>query len=233
MTAEPALLWDLDGTLVDSEPVHHLAVTDALAGLGVTAPPELHAALLGRSAAEVHAHCVAAFGITVSEAELSALKLAAYVRHAPRIRPRAEAMELFEALRARGAAQGIVSNSDRVIVDANLRAVGLLVPDLVTVSRNDVRRGKPDPEPFLRAAYLLGAEPGRCVVVEDSPIGAAGGLAAGMRVVCFPEPRPGPPLAFPPSAELARGGRELATLLGLDHPDRRWHGAAHPTDLEA
>ncbi len=221
MTAEPAFLWDLDGTLVDSEPVHRLALTDALAGLGVAAPAELHASLLGRSPLELYAYCAAELGITVSAAELGARKLAAYERHAALLRPRAEAMELFARLRALGAAQGIVSNSDRVIVDVNLRALGLLIPDLVTVSRNDVRHGKPDPEPFLRAAHLLDTAPARCVVVEDSPVGAAGGLAAGMRVVCFPEPRSGAPLVFPADAEVARDGRELAALLGLDHPDRQ------------
>jgi len=231
MTAEPAFLWDLDGTLVDSEPVHLLALTDALAGLGVPAPPELQATLLGRSAAEVHAYCAAAFGITVSARELGGLKLEAYQRHAARLRPRAEALELFEALRARGAALGIVSNSDRVIVDANLRAMGLSIPELVTISRNDVLRGKPDPEPFLRAAHLLGVEPARCVVIEDSPVGAAAGLAAGMRVVCFPEP--GGALHFPTNAEVARDGRELAALLGLERPDRARRRAAHCPDLEA
>jgi HAD superfamily hydrolase (TIGR01509 family) len=220
MKSPSALLWDLDGTLVDSEPVHFLAVTDALAQLGVAAPPELHQALLGRSPTDTHAYCAAAFGLTVSCEELSALKLAAYARHAALLRPHAAAIELFGRFRARRVAQAIVSNSDRVIVDVNLRALGLVIPDLVTVSRNDVLLGKPDPEPFLRAAHLLGAAPGECVVVEDSPVGVASGLAAGMRVVCFPERRAGPPPVFPAAAEVARDGGELATLLDLPGPDR-------------
>jgi beta-phosphoglucomutase-like phosphatase (HAD superfamily) len=108
-----------------------------------------------------------------------------------------------------------------------------MVPDLVTVSRNDVRPGKPDPEAFLRAAHLLNAEPARCVVVEDSPVGAAGGLAAGMRVVCFPEPRSGSPLDLPANPEAARDGRELAVFLGLDRPESHLRRAKHHPYLEA
>jgi beta-phosphoglucomutase-like phosphatase (HAD superfamily) len=89
MKPPSALLWDLDGTLVDSEPVHFLALTDALGQQGISAPPELHQALLGMSLSEVHAYFAAAFGLAVSCEELSALKLAAYVRRAALLRPRA------------------------------------------------------------------------------------------------------------------------------------------------
>jgi HAD superfamily hydrolase (TIGR01509 family) len=232
MMPPSALIWDLDGTLVDSEPVHFLALTDALAQLGVAAPPELHPLMLGRSLPEVHAYCATALGLAASCEELSALKLAAYGRHAALLRPRADAVELFGRLRDRRAAQAIVSNSDRVIVDVNLRALGLVIPDLVTVSRNDVLLGKPDPEPFLRAAHLLRAAPGECVVVEDSPVGAAAGLAAGMRVICFPEPRTGPPLLFPAPAAVARDGGELAALLGLAQRDRHRQHVAPSADPE-
>ncbi|TIV56214.1 MAG: HAD family phosphatase, partial [Mesorhizobium sp.] len=71
------------------------------------------------------------------------------------------------------------SNSDRLIVDANLSAVGLVYPGMHTVSRNDVRQGKPHGEPFLRAAYLAGVDPADAVAVDDSVTGAMAGLAAG------------------------------------------------------
>ncbi len=90
-------------------------------------------------------------------------------------------------------AQAVVSNSDRLVVDANLRTVGLAHAGMKTVSRNDVREGKPHAEPFLRAAWLAGVDPGRAVVVEDSFTGALAGLAAGMRTLYWPErPMPGP-----------------------------------------
>jgi HAD superfamily hydrolase (TIGR01509 family) len=224
VTAPAALLWDLDGTLIDSEPVHFLALSEALASLGAAVPPGLQQALLGYAPAQIHAHCVAHLGVTASCEELTTLKLAAYARLAPRLRPRHEALELFLGFRARRLPQAIVSNSDRLVVDINLRGIGLTLSGLVTVSRNDVRRGKPDPEPFLRAAHLLDVAPAACVVVEDSPVGAAAGLAAGMRVIGFPEPGDGPPIAFPAQVEVAGDGAALAVLLaraGLDpHPPR-------------
>ncbi len=86
-----------------------------------------------------------------------------------------------------GVVQAVVSNSDRLIVDANLGAVGIVEPGFKTVSRNDVAEGKPHPEPFLRAAWLTGIDPADTVVMEDSFTGARAGLAAGMRTIFWPE----------------------------------------------
>lgn len=233
MKPRDALLWDLDGTLVDSEPVHFLALSDALAAGGVAAPPELQRTLLGSAPAETHAYCVATFGLALSCEELNALKVAAYPRHAALLRPRSEALQLFRRFRARNVAQAIVSNSARVVVDVNLRALGLAFPDLVAVTGDDVLRGKPDPEAYLRAAGLLGVAPGDCIVVEDSPVGAEAGLAAGMRVIGFPEPRAGLPLAFPPAVAVARDGGELARLLRRARRDRRRRDVARSSDLES
>lgn len=68
-------------------------------------------------------------------------------------------------------------------MEANLTAVGFRWPAQITVSRNDVRQGKPSAEPYLRAAWLLDVDPASCVVIEDSATGAQAGLEAGMRVV--------------------------------------------------
>ncbi len=71
-------------------------------------------------------------------------------------------------------------------MDRQLGLVGLTRPGSITVARNDVRRGKPDPEGYLRAAWLLEMAPADCIVVEDSPSGAAAGLAAGMVTLFVP-----------------------------------------------
>ena len=214
MTAPAAVLWDLDGTLIDSEPVHIAAVEASLLRLGARPGPELHAELLGRPAREMHAWCVARYRLDVSFLELCALKYEAYARLAGRLRPRQEVWEVFLALRQRGVRAAFVSNSDRLLVDLNLKALGLALPECVSVSRNDVREGKPDPEPFLRAAWLLGEEPAGCAVVEDSPVGALAGLAAGMRVACWPDPNIEAPLDFPAGATRVGSAAELAAWLG-------------------
>jgi HAD superfamily hydrolase (TIGR01509 family) len=134
-----------------------------------------------------------------------------YLEHAPSLEGRPGALEVFRDLKAKGVVQAVVSNSDRLIVDANLRAVGIKQAGMKTVSRNDVREGKPDPEPFLRAAWLTGVNPGDAVVMEDSFTGASAGLAAGMKTIFWPEK----PMFGPPGAFVANSAAEVRKLLGL------------------
>jgi HAD superfamily hydrolase (TIGR01509 family) len=127
------------------------------------------------------------------------------------LKPRPGAIEIYNELRALGVAQAVVSNSDRLVVDANLRMVGLFYPGMKTISRNDVREGKPHAEPFLRAAWLAGVDPADAVAVEDSVTGATAGLAAGMRTIFWPEA----PMAGPPGAIIINSADELRAELGL------------------
>lgn len=201
-----AVLWDMDGTLVDSEPLHEEALVAALRALGHEPPEGFHDLVIGRDARSIHAWAQAHLGLLPGFEEWVGLKYRTYFASLGRLRPRPGAVETFSALRARGVPQAVVSNSDRMVVAANLDAAGLTRPAMVTVSRNDVREGKPAPEPFLRAAFLLGLAPEDCVVVEDSVTGAAAGLAAGMRTLFWPpDGRAGPAgtIAVRDAADLA------------------------------
>ena len=88
-------------------------------------------------------------------------------------------------LAARGVAQACVSNSGRMIVDANIEALGIGEIIAFSLSLDDVSSGKPDPEPFREAARRLGAEPQATVAVEDSGAGARSARAAGLYVVGY------------------------------------------------
>lgn len=182
-----AVLWDMDGTLVDSEPLHVKALEAALRSQEIEPPRDLHERTLGRTATLVHAMLRDEFGLTLDFDPWIRLKYAHYLRDVHRLTVREETYGVFRRLIADRTGQAIVSNSDRIIVDANLNAVGLREPGFKTVSRNDVRNGKPDAEPFLRGAWLLGADPAQSVVVEDSTTGALGGLAAGMKTLVWPQ----------------------------------------------
>lgn len=209
-----AVLWDMDGTLALSEPLHMRTLIAALASCGVTAGDELHPLMFGLTGRDVHRVCRARFGIDADFDSWSAYRAARYVAEAPQLAPRPGALEIWHAARAAGLRQAIVSNAGRMLLEANLNALGLQTPELVSVSANDVRRGKPDPEPYLRAAYLLDVAPADAVVVEDSPTGAQAALAAGMRVFGWPAVAEHTAL-FPPRAQIVSSAHDLAEAIGL------------------
>ncbi|MDO6732765.1 HAD family phosphatase [Marinovum sp. 2_MG-2023] len=176
-----AILWDMDGTLVDSEPLHESALRAAMRKAGIKPPDELHSKVLGMSADAVFAWLREDHGLSLDFSDWIKLKYAHYLANVAEVRAIPEALEIWAMAEHRGLQQAVVSNSDRLIVDANLRQTNLARAEFKSVSRNDVRRGKPDPEPYLRAAWLLDVPPAACIVIEDSPTGALAGAAAGMQ----------------------------------------------------
>lgn len=183
-----AILFDMDGTLVDSEPLHHIAMLEVLDKVGVALPDTFAHDSTGMAMPAVYQLLRATTSLQMAYAELVAAKYAGFLRRAGEIAMRPGAQQAIDAARAAGLAVAVVSNSDRMLVDASLAVAGIARPDMITVTRNDVRNGKPDAEPYLRAAWLLGVAPHECLVVEDSAPGAQAGLAAGMTVVGWPEP---------------------------------------------
>ncbi|MEO1089560.1 MAG: HAD family phosphatase [Pseudomonadota bacterium] len=204
-----AILWDVDGTLVDSEPFHEAALIKALQSQDIEPPPGFHALVVGHSAEEIHAWCQEHLGLGLGLQAWLELKYETYFGTLDQLLARDGAVELFRRLERGGVHQAIVSNSDRLIVEANLRAVGISAPRRVVVSRNDVREGKPHAEPYQRAAWLLGVEPSRCIVVEDSPTGASAGVAAGMRTLFWPQDE----VETPGGAERVADMAALTTIL--------------------
>ncbi|MBB3320005.1 MULTISPECIES: HAD family phosphatase [unclassified Rhizobium] len=224
-----AVLFDMDGTLVDSEPLHFDAMSRAVTAMGYVLPEEFANVLTGMSGADCHALLQQTIGFKPSLSEYTGAKYRSYLEAAPTLHRRRGADAALALLADNSVPFAIVSNSDRMIVDANLRAVGLQSPGLISVSRSDVRRGKPDPEPFLRAAYLLGIDPADCIVVEDSIPGATAGHAAGMMVIGWPEPHRDD-LVFPEDTIVAAPHDLAATLaarLNENHTTKSIKDASH------
>ncbi|MCG5073604.1 HAD family hydrolase [Paraburkholderia tagetis] len=218
MNAPPprAVLWDMDGTLALSEPLHMHTLIAALAHYGIQAGDELHPLMFGRTGLDVYRICRERFGIEADFDTWSALRAARYVAEAPQLEARPGALELWRAAHAAGLRQAIVSNAGRMLLEANLNALGLQAPGRVSVSASDVRNGKPDPEGYLRAAYLLDVAPAEAIAIEDSPTGARAALAAGMRVLGWPDAGASEANAnFPHGTQIVRSAREIAAALGL------------------
>ena len=182
-----AVLWDLDGTLLLSESMHFRALRHAVATEGIDVPDEFHHEIVGRSAKVVHERCRQAFGLSMSFDQWRRLKYNYYTAHAGEIAVRPGALETWRMFEQLGLRQALVSNSDRIVVNANIGVLGLETPGFISVSINDVVRGKPDPEPYERAATLLGLKPQQCIAIEDSPTGAQAALAAGTHTIAWPE----------------------------------------------
>lgn len=212
---EPALgavLFDMDGLLVDSEPLWFEVEGAVMARLGGEWHPEDQQVLLGgslprsvgyilgKAAASRPPGQPAADPAEVARWLLDGMTELMRSRGLP-LRPGAG--ELLAEVAGAGLPYALVTSSQRQIMSAALAVTGLRFP--VTVCGEDVSRTKPDPQPYLRAAVLLGAEPEGCVVLEDSPSGIASGLAAGCAVIAVP--------SAPLPAGLLPGGGGQATVV--------------------
>lgn len=188
-----AILWDMDGTLIDSEPAHEAAFDSTVAETGLTVPDGLHDTLLGASGDMVFAALQEATGTSLTLSDWTRLKHRHFETHARDI-TRLPSARLAETWAARGVPMALVSNSTPAEVAFCLRTTALDSLLTTVVTRADVARGKPAPDGYLLAAERLGLTPEHCLVVEDSTTGARAGLAAGMQVIYHPQhPDPSPP----------------------------------------
>lgn len=180
-----AVLWDLDGTLVDSEEFHWLSWRDTMRPEGV----ELTYAQFLASFGQRNDRIVPAWlGRGVDTARMQRIgedKEAEFRRLAEihGLSPLPGAREWLATLRAAGWKQAIASSAPRVNVEMMLRVAGLEGTLDAIVSADDVTIGKPDPQVFLKAAEKLGIPPSRCIVVEDAAAGVEGARRAGMRSI--------------------------------------------------
>lgn len=202
-----AVLFDMDGLLVESEPLWTVAETEVTAALGGRFTVEMKAAVIGTRLDVAAPTIVAAAGLDVDPAVFAQRLLDRMVELFREVLPlRPGAADLLAALHADGVPLALVSSSYRVLVDAALESIG----DhhfRVTVAGDEVTEGKPHPEPYLTAAARLGVDPRDCVVLEDSPSGVAAGEAAGCVVVAVPDLvpiEPGPRRAVVPSLAALR-----------------------------
>jgi HAD superfamily hydrolase (TIGR01509 family) len=206
-----AVLFDMDGLLLDSEPLWFEAESAVMARLGVPWAAEDQEELLGGSLERTVSYMLGkararpgAAGGRAGAAQVGRWLLAGMTelilaRGVP-LRPGAR--ELLAEVAAAGMPHALVTSSHREVMQAALEASKLEFA--VTVCREDVAKGKPGPEPYLRAASLLGVPAAGCVVLEDSPNGIASGLAAGCTVIAVPSlPQPAAPPGVLTVASLA------------------------------
>ncbi len=210
-----AVLWDMDGTLVDSEKLWTISLHDTARWLGGALSQSARDSMVGSDLARTLALLFDDLALPPDPARMAAAGRYLSDRTAELFtggipwRPGAqEALRLVDDL---GWPTALVTNTGRPLTEAALDGIGR-EHFTITVCADEVPRGKPDPDLYLRAAELLGTAPGRCIAVEDSPNGALAAERAGAAVLAVPCDVPVP----------AGPGRVLRTsLLGLRLDDLR------------
>ena len=180
-------IFDLDGTLIDTMPLHYHAWDAAMrsAGLTVTLDEELFYSLGGVPTRQVAELIAKHYGLTIDRERVFHEKekvFRAIQKDARLIAPTVAFAR--EAAKTRPLA--IASGGPREVVKRSLELAGLAALFRAVVTADDVVHGKPAPEMFLLAAKLLGVEPARCLVFEDATPGFEAAKAAGMKVVRVP-----------------------------------------------
>jgi HAD superfamily hydrolase (TIGR01509 family) len=206
--AVAAVVFDLDGVLVDSETVWDNARREVVASHGGAWLPNATREMMGMSSTEWSAYIRDRLGVALSPNEISdAVVALVEVRYEEQLPLLPGARETVHALAARWPL-GLASSSNRPIIERFLDASGLRGCFTVSVSSEEVARGKPAPDVYLEAARRLAVAAERCIAIEDSTNGIHAAAAARMRVVALPNSH------FPPAPEAL----ELATFVitGLD-----------------
>jgi HAD superfamily hydrolase (TIGR01509 family) len=209
-----AVLFDMDGLLVDTEPLWFETETEVMARLGAPWTKADQEHLLGGSMEHTVGYLLAKATRPAPPADVARWMMDGMLRRAAdgRVTIRPGARELVTAIAAAGIPHALVTGSQREFTDAITVSTGLTFT--VTVTGDDVIRLKPDPEPYLLATKLLNAAPERCVALEDSPIGVMSATTAGCLVVAVPSLLPIPPapgrLVVPSLVDIS-----LATLRAL------------------
>ena len=205
-----AVIFDLDGVLIDSEEVWDEARREFVADQGGRWHDDAQRDMMGMSSPEWSGYVREKLGVDLSPERISEEVVARlsdlYRARLPLLPGAREAVERL----AREWPLGLASSSNRELIDLVLDVAGLGRFFRVTVSSEEVSRGKPAPDVYLEAAGQLDVPPDRCAAIEDSQNGIRAASSAGMRVIAIPNP------AFPPGEEaLAAADRILESLDAL------------------
>jgi HAD superfamily hydrolase (TIGR01509 family) len=210
----PAVVFDFDGLMIDSESAVLACVAEVLESKGLAFSPDDVTHLLGSTEAQDEwDRVLAPHGLSLASLRPSVDAI---------LHPRLEALPLLpgvldvlDAAVSAGWGTGIATGTDRLRLDAQLARLGLEGRFDVIVTRREVARGKPAPDIYLEAAERLGEPPGECLALEDSLPGCQAALAAGMRVIVCPSAATAD-CAFPGTARRVTSLVEVAaSLTGL------------------
>jgi HAD superfamily hydrolase (TIGR01509 family) len=202
-----AVIFDLDGVLIDSEQLWNEAKEELVRSVGGRWLEEASTAMLGMSSPEWSAYMHDSLGVKLAPSQINTevvRRMEGMYRSQLPLLPGA-----VDAVRSLAASWplALASSSNRELIDLVLSLAGLAGAFAATVSSEEVPRGKPAPDVYLEAARRLGVQPARCVAIEDSGNGLRAAAAAGIAVIAVPNPH------YPPSEDaLALAAAVVATV---------------------
>ncbi len=208
-----AVVFDLDGVLVDSEPVWERVRRAVVDEHGGRWKPDTQRRLMGMSTQEWAAYLSGELGVALSPADVATTVVERmrrhYAEHVPLLPGATEAVRRV----ARRWPLGVASSSPPVLIETVLTAAGIRELFATTVSTETVPRGKPAPDVYLTAAANLGVPASDCAAVEDSSNGLRSAAAAGMRVIAIPQ------RDYPPDPDALAGASTVLSGLAELTPD--------------
>jgi HAD superfamily hydrolase (TIGR01509 family) len=188
-TGFEAVIFDCDGTLVDSMPAHFDAWCEALAiyGAGGVFKEDVFFAMGGRPTRDIVVDLNDEYDLHLDPEAVAFAKREAFLRRLDTVTLIDEIAEFAEALRGK-VPMAIASGGTRMVVEKILHTVGISDWFDEVVTADDVPEGKPAPDVFLYAARLLGVVPSKCLALDDAPAGILAAQRAGMQVIAVPSP---------------------------------------------
>jgi HAD superfamily hydrolase (TIGR01509 family) len=184
-----AVIFDCDGTLVDSMPAHFDAWCEALASYGAAGvfKEDVFFAMGGRPTRDIVVDINSEYGLKLDPEVIALAKRDAFLRKLHLVELIDEVADFAKSLSGK-MPLAVASGGSRHVVEKTLKLLGCSDWFDEVVTADDVANGKPSPDIFLKAAKLLGVAPERCLVIEDAPPGVMAAQAAGMQVITVPMP---------------------------------------------
>lgn len=177
-----ALIFDCDGTLSHSMPLHYVAWHETMLSYGITFDEEHFYSMAGMPSDKIIALLSQQQSVTVDVAEAASKKEAAFARRIDQLQPLDVVVDIARRHHGR-MPMAVASGGIRPIIDKQLQRLGIIDLFGVIVTAEDTDHHKPEPDVFLKAAELLAVAPEKCLVFEDSPLGFTAAEKAGMKWV--------------------------------------------------